>query len=231
MPGKEGEQHMMSSNDARGDVINRMYLVAMALFLITVLIGILNGADAVTFNNDQILTHVHSGTLGWITLALIASAMWMFGSVDRRLSLALLILIPIYIAAFYSGNLPARAIGGTALLVAVVWVFVWVWRAWSANRTTPGLAIALGLTTFTYGAVVGVLQSVLQMIESGDTYLGVATDHVIESFRNQLWANYKTGTGIERALLAQFHPLEEALTAMGVVVWPMIELEADDALA
>ncbi len=82
-----------------------------------------------------------------------------------------------------------------------------------------------------YGAVVGVLQTVLQMIESGDTYLGVATDHVIESFRNQLWAGYKTGTGIERALRAQFHPLEEALAAMGVVVWPMIELEADDALA
>src|SRR5712672_3848255 len=64
-----------------------------------------------------------------------------------------------------------------------------------------------------------------------DTYLGVATDHVIESFRNRLWADYKTGAGIESALLAQFHPLEEALTAMGVVVWPMIELEADDALA
>jgi 5'-3' exonuclease len=82
-----------------------------------------------------------------------------------------------------------------------------------------------------YGAVVGVLQGVLQMIESGDTYLGVATDHVIESFRNRLWAGYKTGAGIEPALLAQFHPLEEALAAMGVVVWPMIELEADDALA
>lgn len=82
-----------------------------------------------------------------------------------------------------------------------------------------------------YGAVIGVLQTVLQMIESGDTYLGVATDHVIESFRNQLWAGYKSGAGIERALLAQFHPLEEALAAMGVVVWPMIELEADDALA
>lgn len=82
-----------------------------------------------------------------------------------------------------------------------------------------------------YGAVVGVLQTVLQMIESGDMYLGVATDHVIESFRNRLWAGYKTGAGIERALLAQFHPLEEALAAMGVVVWPMIELEADDALA
>ena len=82
-----------------------------------------------------------------------------------------------------------------------------------------------------YGAVVGVLQTVLAMIERGDTYIGVATDHVIESFRNKLWAGYKTGVGIERALLAQFHPLEEALAAMGVVVWPMIELEADDALA
>ncbi|HEX8077165.1 MAG TPA: 5'-3' exonuclease H3TH domain-containing protein, partial [Chthoniobacterales bacterium] len=82
-----------------------------------------------------------------------------------------------------------------------------------------------------YGAVIGVLHGVLQMIEQGDTYIGVATDHVIESFRNRLWAGYKTGAGIERALLAQFHPLEEALAAMGVAVWPMIELEADDALA
>ena len=96
-----------------------------------------------------------------------------------------------------------------------------------------------GLRRFTkgkdrpYGAVVGVLQTVLQMIENedGDTYLGVATDHVIESFRNGLWAGYKTGAGIEPALRTQFHPLEEALAAMGVVVWPMIELEADDALA
>jgi hypothetical protein len=106
-----------------------------------------------------------------------------------------------------------------------------------------------------YGAVVGVLQTVLQMIDhvkdsvsrgplvkgsasrhgesvlrrtrgQGAAYIGVATDHVIESFRNRLWADYKTGAGIERALLAQFHPLEEALAAMGVVVWPMIELEA-----
>jgi 5'-3' exonuclease len=84
-----------------------------------------------------------------------------------------------------------------------------------------------------FGAVVGVLQTILQIIEKeeGDTYIGVATDHVIESFRNRLWAGYKTGAGIERALRAQFHPLEEALAAMGVVVWPMIELEADDALA
>src|SRR6476660_5464545 len=94
-----------------------------------------------------------------------------------------------------------------------------------------------GLRRFTkgkdrpYGAVVGVLQTVLQMLENDSVYLGVATDHVIESFRNRLWADYKTGAGIEPALFAQFHPLEEALAAMGVVVWPMVEYEADDALA
>jgi 5'-3' exonuclease len=94
-----------------------------------------------------------------------------------------------------------------------------------------------GLRRFTkgedppFGAVIGVLHTVLQMIETGATHVGVATDHVIESFRNRLWAGYKTGDGIERALLAQFHPLEDALTAMGVAVWPMTELEADDALA
>lgn len=82
-----------------------------------------------------------------------------------------------------------------------------------------------------YGAVVGVLNSVLQMFEQGATHLGVATDHVIESFRNDLWAGYKTGEGVERVLVKQFHPLEEALTSMGVAVWAMVELEADDALA
>ena len=82
-----------------------------------------------------------------------------------------------------------------------------------------------------FGAVAGVLHMIAKMIEDGATHIGVATDHVIESFRNDLWAGYKTGAGIERALLAQFHPLEQALAAMGVVVWPMIEFEADDALA
>src|SRR5438876_8902845 len=82
-----------------------------------------------------------------------------------------------------------------------------------------------------FGAMIGVLRMVAKMIDDGATHIGVATDHVIESFRNGLWADYKTGAGIEPALLAQFHPLEEALAAMGVVVWPMIEFEADDALA
>jgi 5'-3' exonuclease len=80
-------------------------------------------------------------------------------------------------------------------------------------------------------AVAGVLGSVLGLLEGGATHVGVATDHVIESFRNLLWSGYKTGEGIEPTLLAQFHPLEDALRAMGVVVWPMVEFEADDALA
>src|SRR5215475_15994172 len=82
-----------------------------------------------------------------------------------------------------------------------------------------------------FGAVAGVLHSILEMIEKGATHVGVGTDHVIESFRNDLWAGYKTGDGIEPALRRQFTPLEEALAAMGVAVWPMVELEADDALA
>jgi len=82
-----------------------------------------------------------------------------------------------------------------------------------------------------FGAVLGVLRTIAQMLETGATHIGVATDHVIESFRNDLWADYKTGEGIEPALWAQFNPLEESLIAMGVATWAMVELEADDALA
>ena len=92
-------------------------------------------------------------------------------------------------------------------------------RRWNKGKDAP------------LGAVRGVLGTVLGMLEDGATHLGVATDHVIESFRNALWPGYKTGAGIERALRAQFTPLEEALAAMGVAVWPMVELEADDGLA
>jgi 5'-3' exonuclease len=82
-----------------------------------------------------------------------------------------------------------------------------------------------------FGAVLGVLRTVVQMLEGGATHVGVATDHVIESFRNELWADYKTGEGIERTLWKQFGPLEDSLVSMGVATWPMVELEADDALA
>ena len=92
-------------------------------------------------------------------------------------------------------------------------------RSWNEGKDKP------------FGAVAGVLHSVLEMVETGATHIGVATDHVIESFRNDLWPDYKTGEGIDRVLNAQFGPLEEALAAMGVAVWPMVELEADDGLA
>lgn len=94
-----------------------------------------------------------------------------------------------------------------------------------------GLKRAKSGTVSRFAAVRGVLNTVLQMIAEGATHLGVATDHVIESFRNELWDGYKTGEGVEPALLAQFEPLEDALRAMGVTVWAMVELEADDALA
>jgi 5'-3' exonuclease len=81
------------------------------------------------------------------------------------------------------------------------------------------------------GAVAGVLGTVLELLEAGERHVGVATDHVVESFRNRLWPGYKTSAGIDPALLAQFAPLEEGLAAMGVAVWPMVELEADDGLA
>jgi 5'-3' exonuclease len=81
------------------------------------------------------------------------------------------------------------------------------------------------------GAVTAVLHTILQMIETGASHLGVATDHVIESFRNGLWPGYKTAEGVEPALLRQFHPLEDTLRSMGVAVWPMTDLEADDGLA
>jgi 5'-3' exonuclease len=81
------------------------------------------------------------------------------------------------------------------------------------------------------GAVRGVVASILAMINGGARYVGVATDHVIESFRNRLWPGYKTGEGVDPNLLSQFPLLEEALAALGVPVWPMVEFEADDALA
>jgi 5'-3' exonuclease len=93
------------------------------------------------------------------------------------------------------------------------------------------LPAAADLSGQEVGAVRGVLNSVLSMIERGATYIGVATDHVVESFRNDLYPGYKTSEGVPRELLAQFPILEEALEAMGVVVWPMVNYEADDALA
>jgi hypothetical protein len=150
-----------------------LLLVAMAVFVLNIVIGILNGADAVEFDHNQILTHVHAGTVGWLTLTIVASAFLLFRAADRRLMLALAILVPVYVVAFYTGSFAFRALGGTALLVVIAWVLVWVWQEFLAGeRSLPRLAVVLGLTSFGYGAVIGVLLQVQfaleQSILSGD---------------------------------------------------------------
>ncbi|HEY7524674.1 MAG TPA: hypothetical protein VH720_13580 [Candidatus Limnocylindrales bacterium] len=140
--------------------VRALYLVAMAVFVVTVLIGIVNGLDLYEFSHDEILTHVHSGTLGWITLGLVASAAWLSRGIDRRLAITLAILIPIYVALFYLAIGSLRAISGVLVLVAILWLVVWAWRTASASRSLPALALALGFTTFTYGAIIGVLRQV-----------------------------------------------------------------------
>jgi hypothetical protein len=147
-----------------------LYLVAMAVFLVTILIGILNGADAVEFDRNSILTHVHSGTVGWLSLTIVASAFLLFRTADRRLMLALAVAVPVYVLAFYSGNLPFRAISGVVLLAIIAWLVVWAWRTYLASeRTLPRLAVTLGITSFGYGALFGVLIQVA--LATGTTIL------------------------------------------------------------
>jgi hypothetical protein len=135
-----------------------LYLVAMAVFVVNIVIGILNGADVVEFDRNQILTHVHAGTVGWLTLTIVASTFLLFRAADRRLMLALAVLVPIYVLAFYSGNFVFRAVGGTALLIAIAWLLWWLWQQYLAGeRTLPRLAVTLGVTSFGYGALIGVL--------------------------------------------------------------------------
>lgn len=151
---------MMGGRQDWAPTVRGLFFVAMAVFLITIAIGILNGLDVVEFNHDQILTHVHSGTLGWITLTIVAASAWFARGIDRQLAIALAVLIPIYVAAFYLAVPELRAVAGGLLLVVILWLVVWAWRLATANRSLPALAIALGLTTFTYGAIIGVLRQI-----------------------------------------------------------------------
>jgi hypothetical protein len=138
-----------------------LYLVAMGVFLVTIAIGILNGLDAVEFDRNQLLTHVHSGTVGWLTLAIVATTCLVYKAADTRLAIALGITVPVYVVAFYTGSFPFRAIAGVVLLVVILWLLAWTWRTYLAGeRSLPRLGLALALTTFTYGAIVGVLLQV-----------------------------------------------------------------------
>jgi hypothetical protein len=153
-------QMSMARDPEWPSVVRGLFTVAMLVFVVTIAIGILNGLDVYTFNHDQILTHVHSGTLGWITLTIVAATTWFARGIDRRLAWALGALIPIYVVTFYLAIAPLRAVAGGLLLIAIVWLVAWAWQLWSARRSLPALAVALGLTTFTYGAVIGVLRQI-----------------------------------------------------------------------
>ncbi|TMF34863.1 MAG: hypothetical protein E6I26_11005 [Chloroflexi bacterium] len=157
-------------------LVRGLYLTAMAVFLVTITIGILNGADVIAFNHDQILTHVHSGTLGWITLSIVAAAAWFARGIDRSLAIALAAIIPIYVAAFYLANPTLREIVGGILLIAILWLVVWSWQMAIRRPSLPALAIALGLTTFTYGAVIGVLRQV--QLAGGPNFFPATADIV-----------------------------------------------------
>ncbi len=138
-----------------------LYLVAMAVFVLNIVIGILNGADAVDFDRNQILTHVHAGTVGWLSLTIVASTFLLFRAADRRLMLTLAVLVPVYVIAFYTGSYPFRAVSGVALLLAIGWLVWWVWQQYlGGERSLPRLAVVLGLTSFAYGAIFGVLLQV-----------------------------------------------------------------------
>lgn len=175
------------SADGWPRLVRGLLYVAMALFLVTIVIGILNGLDLYEFDRNQILTHVHSGTLGWVTLTLVAASFWLFRRDDRLLASAMAVLIAAYIVAFYTGNLQLRAVTGVALFVAIAWLIVWAWRAYAAVGSLPALAVALGFSTFGYGAVIGVLLQVqmatgTQLFPGGADTIGAHAGTMVFSY-------------------------------------------------
>jgi hypothetical protein len=204
-------------------IARSLYLVAMAIFLVTIAIGILNGLNLVEFDRNQLLTHVHSGTIGWLSLSIVATTFVYFRSADPRLAAALAIFVPVYVAAFYTGNFALRAVTGVLLFVVIGWLVIWVWRAYLASsRSLPGLGLAMALSMFALGAVVGVLLQVGfaagAAIVPGDgigAHAGAMTFGylVLAAMAVQEWRVKRT-TGMPRGGVVQF----AALFAGGLVI-------------
>ena len=153
--------HASPSHGVPNATARALFLVAMALFTVTIAIGIPNGLDVIEFDRNQLLTHVHSGTVGWLTLSIVAITFLVFNAASRTLAIALMLCVPAYVAAFYTGSFVLRAVTGTVLLALIVWLVAWTWRAYaSSQRTLPQLGMALAISTFTLGAVIGVLLQV-----------------------------------------------------------------------
>lgn len=164
--------------------IRGLYLVAMAMFVVTVTIGILNGLDLVEFDRRTILTHVHSGTLGWITLSVLATTLWLFGegrergSAARWLAWSAAVFIPLYVLAFYLAQPALRAVTGTVVLLLIVAMLGWtIGAARGRPMTVPRLSLLAGLTTLLVGAIFGVLQQVQYATEQSLTSGNVIGAH------------------------------------------------------
>lgn len=153
--------HASPSFGAPTAMARALFLVAMAMFTVTIAIGIPNGLDVVEFDRNQLLTHVHSGTVGWLTLSIVAITFLVFNAANRTLAYALMLCVPAYVAAFYTGSYVLRAVTGTALLLIIAWLVTWTWRTYAeSERTLPQLGMALAISTFTLGALIGVLLQV-----------------------------------------------------------------------
>lgn len=171
-----------------------LFLGAMAVFLVTIGIGIVNGLDLYEFDHNQLLTHVHTGTLGWITLSLVALAAWHARGIDRRLAIALVVIVPVYALAFLVAPV-IRSVLGAALLLTIVVLVVWAWGRYRAMRTLPALAVALGFTTFAYGAIIGVA---IQVQLAGGPVLFSGATNVIGAHASAMVFSYLilVGTGL-----------------------------------
>ncbi len=166
--------------------IRALYQTALVVFVVTVVIGILNGLDLVDFNRDQILTHVHAGTLGWITLSVVATAFWIFSehgevpvsqSSTRGLAWLAGIGVPVYVAAFYSGALWARALFALPVLAAIVWFLVWLTLGLrSAPATLPRVGAAASVVALLVGGTLGTLIQI--QLATGVTIFGAGTEPV-----------------------------------------------------
>jgi hypothetical protein len=153
--------HASQSRSAPVATARALFLVAMALFTVTIAIGIPNGLDVIEFDRNQLLTHVHSGTVGWLTLSIVAITFLVFNATNRSLAFSLVLCVPAYVLAFYTGSYILRAVTGTALLVIIFWLVAWTWRTYLASeRNLPQLGVALAISTFTLGGVIGVLLQV-----------------------------------------------------------------------
>jgi hypothetical protein len=146
-----------------------LYRGALLIFVVTIVIGILNGLDVWDPTHQMILTHVHAGTLGWITLSVIGSALAMFGggadpkaaATARSLTMASLVTVVIYVGAFASTTGILRPVAGTLLLITIIWALVWVsGRYRSSDKSTAQLALYLAIISLTVGAILGVLLGV-----------------------------------------------------------------------